>query len=430
MIAVQGSATPTPPQKRTTRIHREDIMDRRTFVKGSAAAIGAASLPTVYAQAQSAPASIRFGYAITQSGPLGPGAESTSLSQYRLWQKRVNDAGGIALKKFGKKVPIEFVGYDDQGKPDELLKLTERLVQQDKVDMILSPYASHMNLASAPIINKYEYPVILSTATTAKTYTLGPKWPYAFWNISQPKESTEPISRMLADLKKAGKIKGRVAIVHPNVEFGVEMNEAFVDAAKKDGLDIVYSKSYPLGSSDLQPLVREAMASNPDAFMAFSYPPDTFMLPEQCRIVGFNPQLMYLAIGGVFPGLKGKYGDNVNGIMVYGGVDPTGPGMDEYNKAHQAMFKRPSEAGAVNVYSALQVTQQAIENVGEIDRKKIRDSIAKDTFKTLWGDLRYEHQRNANAWAVAQWQNGEVVGVYPANKAGARQVVFPKPNWS
>ena len=138
-----------------------------------------------------APDKLRFGYAITQSGPFGPGAESTTVSQYKLWQKRVNDAGGITLKKYNKKVPIEFVSYDDQGKPDELIKLTERLIQQDKVDMMLGPYATHMNLASAPIINKYEYPVIMTTATTAKTYELAPKWPYAFWTSAQPKESTD-----------------------------------------------------------------------------------------------------------------------------------------------------------------------------------------------------------------------------------------------
>ena len=405
-------------------------MDRRTFVKGTIAAVGAASVPTVYAQAQAAPSSIRFGYAITQSGPLGPGSESTSHSQYKLWQKRVNDAGGIELKKFGKKVPIELVGYDDQGKPDELLKLTERLIQQDKVDMLLSPYASHMNLASAPVANRYGYPVIYTTATTAKTYTLGPKWPFAFWQISQPNEATAPIAKMIGDMKKNGKMKGRAAVIHPNVEYGVEMNAAFAEAAKNNGVDIVFNKGYPFGSSDLQPLVREAMAANPDAFVAFSYPPDTFMLPEQCKIVGFNPQVMYLAIGGVFPGLKGKYGDNVNGIFVYGGLDPSGPGMDEYNKAHQAMFNRPSEAGAVGVYGALEVTQQAIEKVGEIDRKKIRDVIATDTFKTIWGDLNYKDQRNTSPWDVAQWQNGEVVGVFPENKAGARKPMFPKPNWS
>jgi branched-chain amino acid transport system substrate-binding protein len=408
----------------------EATMDRRTFMKGSVAVIGAASLPTAHARAQAAPDKLRFGYAITMSGPLGPGAESTSISQYKLWAKRVNDDGGIMLKKFNKKVPVELIGYDDQGKPDELLKLTERLIQQDKVDMILSPYASHMNLASAPLINKHQYPVIMTTSTTTKTYDLSSKLPYAFWNISQPNESTHPISNYLAGLKKEGKITGRVATVHPTVEYGVEMNEAFVTAAKKDGLEVVITKSYPFGASDLQPVIREVAATNPDAFLAFSYPPDTFMITEQMQIIGFNPKVMYVAIGGVFPTFKGKFGDKVNGILVYGGIDPKTPGMDEYNKAHQAMFNRPSEAGAVNVYSALQVTQQAIEQVGEIDRKKIRDVIATGKFKTLWGELSYPNQRNANPWAVGQWQNGEVVGVFPADKAGAKPVLFPKPAWT
>jgi branched-chain amino acid transport system substrate-binding protein len=405
-------------------------MDRRTFVKGSAAVVGAATLPRTYAQAQTAPARLRFGYAITLSGPLAPGADSTTVSNYKLWHKRVNDAGGIMLKKFNKKVPVDLVGYDDQGKPDELLKLTDRLVQQDKVDMIISPYATHMNLASAPIVNKYEYPVIMTTATTNKTYTLGPKWPYAFWNISQPKESTQPLAKALADLKKQGKIKGRVAAVHPAVEYGVEMNAAFVDAAKQAGLDLVYNKAYPFGASDLQPIIREAMATTPDAFLAFSYPPDTFMLTEQAQIVGFNPQFMYVAIGGVFPTYKGKFGNKVNGILAYGGADPKAPGMDDYAKAHRAMFNRDYEPGGVQVYAALEFTQQAIEQVGEIDRKKIRDVMAKSTFKTIWGDMRFVNQLNANPWSVSQWQNGELVAVAPADKPGARPVQFPKPAWS
>ena len=405
-------------------------MDRRTFVKGSAAVVGASTLSAgrVYAQA-AVPDKIRFGYAITQSGPLGPGAESTTVSQYKLWQKRINDAGGIMLKKFNKKVPIDLVSYDDQGKPDELLKLTERLIQVDKVDMLLSPYATHMNLASAPIANKYQYPVILSTSAAAKLYDLAPQLPYAFWHLVQPNEATHPLSAMIAGLKKEGKIKGRVAVIYAGVQLGTELNAAFTDAAKKDGLEVVLSKSYPFGSSDLQPLVREAMATNPDAFICFSYPPDTFMLTEQCQIVGFNPQIMYLAIGTPFPSFKAKFGNKVNGILLYGGINPSEPGLDEYNKAHRAMFNRESEAGAVSVYGCLEVTQQAIETVGEIDRPKIRDAIANGTFKTIWGETKYKSQLNVDPWSVGQWQNGEVVGVYPAKKGGAKPVQFPKPAW-
>ena len=99
-------------------------MDRRKFLAGGVAAVGVASLPPTYAQAQTAPDKMRVGYAISISGPLGAGAENTTISQYKLWHKRVNDAGGITLKKFNKKVPIEMVAYDDRGQPDELIKLT------------------------------------------------------------------------------------------------------------------------------------------------------------------------------------------------------------------------------------------------------------------------------------------------------------------
>jgi branched-chain amino acid transport system substrate-binding protein len=99
-------------------------------------------------------------------------------------------------------------------------------------------------------------------------------------------------------------------------------------------------------------------------------------------------------------------------------------------KAHREFLKHESEAGAIGVYSCLEVTQQAIEKVGEIDRAKIRDVMAADNFKTIWGDIKYEKQLNANPWAVGQWQNGEVVGLYPANKSGAKKLQFPKPAWS
>ena len=114
-------------------------MDRRTFVKGSAAVVGATTLTGRYPCPGGGPGQDPFRLCDHPVRPFGPGAELTTLSQYKLWQKRVNDAGGIALKKFNKKVPIDLIGYDDQGKPDELLKLTERLIDSDKVDMMIAP---------------------------------------------------------------------------------------------------------------------------------------------------------------------------------------------------------------------------------------------------------------------------------------------------
>src|SRR5690606_18764919 len=107
-------------------------MDRRTLLTGSAALLGPAALPTVPAKAQRAPEKLRYGYAITQAGPLGRGAASKIVWQYKLWHKRGNVAGGIMPKKFGTKLPIGMLCYAHQGKPDELLKLTTRLIEQDQ----------------------------------------------------------------------------------------------------------------------------------------------------------------------------------------------------------------------------------------------------------------------------------------------------------
>ena len=98
----------------------------------------------------------------------------------------------------------------------------------------------------------------------------------------------------------------------------------------------------------------------------------------------------------------------------------------------KATYNQEPEAGAVQVYAFLQLVQQAIEKVGEIDRKKesTRDEIAKGGKDTLWGDVTWKNQLNANPWAVGQWQKGKMVGVFPANKHDAKPPVFPKPKWA
>src|ERR1700741_1717887 len=135
-------------------------MDRRTFIKGGAAAVGAVTLPRkVYAAAE-APSKIRFGRAVGLSGPFVDGSKSTTISQYDLWAKRTNDAGGIMLSKYNKKVPVEIVYYDGRFANNETIKLTEKLILDDKVEMVLGPWGTQWNIVSAPITNKYEYPVI------------------------------------------------------------------------------------------------------------------------------------------------------------------------------------------------------------------------------------------------------------------------------
>src|SRR6185312_6231335 len=97
---------------------------------------------------------IRIGWSISKTGPFAAGASVTTLPNYQVWVKDVNDAGGITLKSTGKKAKIEVIEYDDRSNSEEMIKAVERLATQDKVDFILPPWSTGMNLAAAPIFNK------------------------------------------------------------------------------------------------------------------------------------------------------------------------------------------------------------------------------------------------------------------------------------
>ena len=99
---------------------------------------------------------LRIGYAISKTGPYAGGASITTLPNYELWVKDVNAAGGVRLGD--KRVPIEVVEYDDRSSSEEAVKAIERLANQDKVDFILPPWSTGLNLAVGPTLNRLGYP--------------------------------------------------------------------------------------------------------------------------------------------------------------------------------------------------------------------------------------------------------------------------------
>jgi branched-chain amino acid transport system substrate-binding protein len=402
-------------------------MRRRTVLKRGVSLLAAGSLPSV-ARAQT-PKAIRIGYVLSLSGSGAPGAQFAAWSQYRLWARDVNDAGGIMLKKYGVKVPVELVDYDDRSQIEEAPRLVERLILHDKVDLVLPPWGTAANLAVAPVLNHHGYPAIHYAASAARVVERATRWPWSFWALVQPGPATAPLSAMVRKLAGEGKIGGRVAIMHVADQTGIDLAAAMLDACRRDGVEVVYSQSYPLGASDLSPHIREAAALSPDAFFAFSYPADTLLVTGQSHELGFSPPIYYTGIGTSSPAYAAKFGSRKNGVLMFGAVEPAPRGQKAYRERYQAMFSRGLDICSIGTYATLQILQKAIEQAGEIDRKKIREAIARGTFETVADVYSFKDQMHQKAWAVGQWQGDEVVGVYPADKRGARALMFPKPKW-
>ena len=386
-----------------------------------ATALGALSVP---AQAQD---TIKIGWAISKTGPFAAGAAVTSLPNYQVWVKDVNDAGGI--KVGNKKMKIEVIEYDDRSNTEEMIKAVERLATQDKVDFILPPWSTGMNLAAAPVFNKYGYPHLAVTANTNQALALTKRWPnLTFW-LGLPSEITDGVVETFSKMQKDGKIGKKIAMVAVADQFGIEMSTATREGLKKAGFELVYDKSYPFGAEDLQPVLKDAQAANPDVLLAYSYPPDTFALTDTAKVIGFNPKAFFVGVGTAFPMYKGKFGANAEGVMGIGGSNPDLKGITWYVQHHKEIIGRePDQWASPVTYASLQVLQQAIERVGKIDRAAIIKEINTGSFDTIIGKVKLENGLSHNIWAVGQWQGNNFVGLAPTTKEGAKPVIA-KPAW-
>ncbi len=406
---------------------------RRTAIQrlGAAALAAVISAGTwVPAAAQEAPKSIRIGYAVSKTGRDAPGAAASTTPNYQLWVKEVNAAGGLMLKAYGKRVPIEVVEYDDQSQAEEVIRATERLISQDKVDLVLPPWGTANNLAVGPTLNKHGYPHLAVTSITEKAPAFAKRWSNAFFFLGMGSQYGEALMNVLEGARKAGKIGNTVAMVSVADGYGVDLANATRKLVEKHGFKLVYDKTYPPGTQDISPILAEVKRLNPEAFVAFSYPPDTFLLTDQAKVIGFNPKVFYAGVGTALPGYQKKYGAGIDGVMGPGGVNIDTPAVQDYFKRHTASAGyEPDRWASAVTWASLQVLQQAIERVGKIDRAAITQEIKSGSFNTIVGAVKMNNQMYTNLWWVGQWQNGKFYGVAPSAKAGAKSVAIPKPAW-
>lgn len=390
------------------------------------AALGLAVASAAVAQQ---PTSIRIGWAISKTGPNVGGASITTLPAYQLWVKEVNAGGGIMLKSAGKKLPVEVIEYDDRSNSDEMIKAVERLATQDKVDFILPPWGTGFNLAAGPILNRYGYPHLAVTATTDKAPELARRWPNSFWFLGTSSQGALALVDVLTKLRADKKIGNDIAMISVAEQFGIELSTSAREAFKKAQFNLVYDKSYPIGTQDMQPILSEAMRTNADAFIAFSYPPDTFAITAQAHLLKYNPKVFYTAVGTAFQVFKQKFGAGIEGQMGIGGINPNSPAFKDYLKRHSDANggKEPDRWANPVTYASLQVLQQAIERVGRIDRAAVIKEIQTGSFDTVVGKVKLQNNLRVDGWQVGQWQKGEYHGIAPANLPGATPLLFPKP---
>jgi len=393
-------------------------------MKTLARLVGAAALASLaLAGATSALAQepVKIGYAIARTGPWAAGAQVSQEPNYIMWAEQVNAAGGLNVK--GVKRKVELIGLDDRSETETVVRSYEKLMGTDKVDLILPPWGTGANFAVLPLVQKYGYPMLAPTATGRKLLEL--KNPYFFALLQQP----DVMMNALGEYMAARNVK-TAAFIYVDELFGLEQAGALEKALKARGIQIVEKKSYPPGVKDLQSVLSDIKAKNPDAFVSLSYPPDTFLITGQSKAIGFNPKLFYSAVGTAFPVYRDKFGPTAEGVMGLGTWNPkTSPAAKAYFDAHVKRWnKEPDRWASAHAWAGLQILEQAVAKVG-LDRKALRDYIANNEFDTIIGKIRFKNGENVSTpGVVSQWSGGEFEVVWPPDRATG-PALFPKQPW-
>ena len=396
---------------------------KRHFIKNSLALGTAAAVPSLVASAHAQGAPVRIGYAIARTGPWTGGAQVSQEPNFLLWAEQQNAAGGLNVK--GTRRPIELVSSDDRSDVETCVRTYEKLMGSDKVDLVLPPWGSNANFAVAPLANRFGYPFLAPTALSKRLIEM--KLPYFFLLLQQP----APMTTALVDMLKANGVK-TAAVIYVDDLFGLENYAALKVALQGSGINLVEDKSYPGGVKDLSPVLRSIKEKNPDAFIGFTYPPDTILASRQAKEIGFNPKFFYASVGTAFQLYRNVMQAGAEGVLGMGSWNSkTTPAAKAYFDAHVKKFgaaKEPDRWASGHCWAGLEILTAAVAKVG-LDRKAIRDYVATTEHNTIIGKVKFNGSENvATPGTVSQWQKGEFEVVWPKKNATA-ELIANKPVW-
>jgi len=391
-------------------------MNRREFVAGLTAATAVAS--SAHAQSDV----VRVGYSIGQTGPL---ASSTPVQSqaYTLWGEQLNARGGLEIAGAGRK-KVEFVVYDDQSQGNRAAQAYERLINTDRVDLLLAPYASPMHLGVLPIIERFKRPTIGNTIGTTAARDAHSK--YMFFTQALPDTWGAEVANLIKSLGSK-----RVAVSMAQQPFCIEFRKAAVPALQNAGLEVVFNQEYAADIKDMTPLLSGIKASNPDFLLAITYLNDSVPMVTQARELGLKVDYFFELLGPAQPSFVSRFGDNANGILSVGfwSRHSKTTGSAEFFDGYVKRWNMPPDDKDCSIaYISCQILEQAVKRAG-IDPEKLRTELSSATFDTMMGKVKYNEQ-NVNIGAppgFIQMQNRINEVVWPPEQASAK--IIKKAAW-
>jgi branched-chain amino acid transport system substrate-binding protein len=364
---------------------------------------------------------VLIGGAISQTGRYAEPA-GRQVNSIKLWVDEVNARGGL----LGRKVVLELL--DDKSDTQTAIKLYEKLITEDKVDVLLAPYSSGITEAVANVNERYKMPFVAYGAASTPIWEKGRKY---IFNIVDIAENYQKGAVHLA--KQIGVTKA--AIIGEDSLFPRQSGKGAKMWADKLGIQIVVQENYPLKQTDFTALLQKIKAAGAEAIFSNSYFADAAAQIRQLREQNINLKLFSSTVGPGLPAFAEQLGSSAEYVLGYSQWEPLPavlkhPGMKEFIDAYQKRFGEAPNYHAGTAYGALQVTEAAIKKAGSFDNQKIRDAMASLEMETVFGHYKVDAKgMNSHEGLTFQILHGQRRVVWP-EKFAETKAELPMPEWS
>jgi branched-chain amino acid transport system substrate-binding protein len=365
---------------------------------------------------------IKIGMSMPQTGGLGGGGKAALLA-IRMWVDDVNAKGGLLGRK------VEFIYYDDQSNPANTPGIYTKLLDVDKVDLLIAPYATGPTAPIMPLV-KQRQKLLMGNFS----FQVNAKIKHDMWFNNAPWNTAEGWAK---GFMEAGRSTGAktVAILAEDGEFAQNLADGARPYFKSLGLNIVYDQNYPPTTKDFSSLVRAIRASNAEIVFVASYPGASAAIVNSISEIGLGSQVKI--VGGAMVGLQFtpiavNLGSKLNGITNFHSYVPGMPlpGVDAFLKRYtvRAKAENTDELGfylAPFNYAIGEMLEQAINATKSIDDRKLADYLRKNEMKTIVGPVRFdENGERANVRLVTAQFRGLKDKDQEQFRNPARQVVL------
>jgi branched-chain amino acid transport system substrate-binding protein len=376
---------------------------------------------------------IVFGAAISITGKTAKEGEYTR-DGYQFAIDRLNELGGV--KVGGKTYKYALKYYDDETKPERTAQLIEKLINEDKVNLILGPYGSSPTGTAAPICERYKIPMVEANGSAESIFSKGYK--YTFMILSPAKLYLRGIIDVVRSKDPGAKT---VAILGENESFSKEVAQGAADYAKEKGMEVVYHELYPSNAQDVSALLTAIKGKNPHILLGSGHLQDSLLIVKQSKDLGVSPRAMGFSVGPSSPEFRENLKASADYIfgatqwteaLRYTGDDPwkTPKAFADAFRAKHPNYKSIPYQVAESAVAAF-AYHRAIEKAASLDPTKVRDALAGIDLNTYYGKVKFDG-RGVNIYkpmAVEQYQpDGNKYTVWPADVA-EKPALYPMPAW-